>query len=322
MKLIGFDTVQAVVQIADLFEPIRQSLIDFSSDKLIAAPINLLHFDHRADAHIKIAALKGHPYFSIKVATMFPNNVTKGLAINQGAILLFDAQTGVPVAFIEDRGLLTDFRTGVAGALATQTATQTDSLTLAVLGTGAQAYYQVMATSQLQKIKELVIYGRNVANAQRLQERLIQSIPYLVQSRIVNSPEKAVKSAEVIICATSSQQALIHGDWLCSGQHITAVGADDTYKCELAPSCFMRADQIYLDSLESNMCYGEYRLALAENPLLLNKTVELGQAFINQQKVDRNVISIAKLVGLGVQDLVTASTVFSKISSIENDILS
>lgn len=36
-----------------------------------------------------------------------------------------------------------------------------------------------------------------------------------------------VEAAEVLIAATAVREAIVQGDWLRPGQHITAVGADD-----------------------------------------------------------------------------------------------
>ena len=119
MKIIDFEEIANSIKVEDLFEPIKQAFIDYSSPKLVGIPVSLLHFADNADAHIKIAAINGYTYFSVKVATMFPTNATKNLPINNGAIFLFDAKTGELKATLNDKGLLTDLRTAAMGALIT-----------------------------------------------------------------------------------------------------------------------------------------------------------------------------------------------------------
>lgn len=314
MIIISFEEIKKLIQIDDLFEPVRQSLIDYSSQKMIAAPINLLHFKHESDAHIKIAAVEDCPYFSIKVATMYPDNVHKGLPANNGAIFLFDATTGEFSAVLQDKGYLTDMRTAAAGASITHSLATKNAQTVAVIGTGIQALYQVLALKKLRDFDHLVIYGRNANKADLLRDQLTADLPN-VSITIVKSVEEAVKRSEIIITTTSSTSPLIQGNWLVNGQHITAVGADDTYKQELDQTCFTMASTIYVDSLALNKKYGEFSRAISQNMSIINKTQEFGQLYSNfdkNQSVKHGEITIAKLVGLGVQDLAAASVVMDK----------
>lgn len=105
MKIIPFEQIQKLAKVEDLFEPVRQAFIAYNSPSLIGIPVNLLHFKNNADAHIKIAAIDGYDYFSIKVATMFPQNREQNIAPYNGAIFLFDAKTGFPAAILKDKGI-------------------------------------------------------------------------------------------------------------------------------------------------------------------------------------------------------------------------
>ena len=60
----------------------------------------------------------GGPYYAVKIVSGFLNNPKLGLPANDGMVVLFDAKTGAPAAFLLDNGFITDFRTGAAGAVA------------------------------------------------------------------------------------------------------------------------------------------------------------------------------------------------------------
>ncbi len=313
MIVIGFEEIKKLVQLDDLFEPIRQSFIDYSSGKLIAAPINLLHFKDDSDAHIKIAAVEDCPYFSIKVATMYPKNVLHDLPMNNGAIFLFNAKTGEFSAILHDKGYLTDMRTAAAGAIITNSLASKTAKTVAIIGTGMQALYQIQALKRLRNFDQLFIYGRNTAKADALRAQLKNNLPDIT-IQIAKSIEEAVKSSQIIITTTSSTLPLIKGDWLVDGQHMTALGADDAYKKELDVICFEKANAIYLDSISLNKQYGEFSEAFDHDPSLIGKTCEFGQLFSDLDTVQvfpKSGITIAKLVGLGVQDLATATLVMN-----------
>jgi len=311
---ISFEEIKKLIKIDDLFEPVKQAFIDYNSPDLIGIPVNLLHFADQADAHIKIAAINGYDYFSIKVATMFPNNATRDLPPYNGAVFLFDAKTGIPKAVLNDKGLLTDLRTAAAGAVITHFVASTSADTVGVIGTGIQAYQQIFALAKLRPITKLNIYGRNEHNARLLKQKIKKTLPD-TSINIVNTPEQAVKTSQIIITTTPSKTPLVKGEWLNKEHHITAVGADDTFKQEIDDDCFLLADHIFIDSMELNQQYGEYAHAIKKDATVVNKTTEFGKAFLNDnQKQLNNRITIAKLVGLGVQDLAAATVVMNSFT--------
>ena len=316
MRQINYEQINNLLKIEDLYEPIKQVFIDYSSPALIGVPVSLLHFPNNADTHIKTAAIKGYEYFSIKVVSMFPNNVKEKLSPYSGAIFLFDAQTGFPTAVLNDKGIITDYRTAATGAVITDFAASTSANTLAVIGTGIQAYYQVVALAKRRQISNLIIYGRNKEKAFLLKEKLAITFPSLT-IRITNSAEKAVKESEIIITTTSSKKPIVMGKWLQKGQHITAVGSDDIFKNEIDSDCFNLADSIFIDSLELNKKYGEFSHALKSTPNIIDKTVEFGTAFQNTILANsKNKITVAKLVGVGIQDLATSTVIMNKLKKL------
>ena len=315
MKIINFEEIANAIKVEDLFEPIKQAFIDYSSPKLVGIPVSLLHFADNADAHIKIAAINGYTYFSVKVATMFPTNATKNLPINNGAIFLFDAKTGELKATLNDKGLLTDMRTAATGALITDFLAPKNANYIAIIGTGYQALSQVEALSKLRANFSVQIYGRDFVKCEALIKKLKSLCPHL-NFKLAKTAEEAVKNCEIIITTTSSTEPIVNGEWLQKGQHITALGADDTFKNELNQNVFDVTDHIYLDSLELNCKYGEYAKAITSKPNLIEKTTEFGKVFQDLIYVaDTNKITVAKLVGVGVQDLAAATLVFDNISN-------
>ncbi len=308
---LTYEQINDLLKIEDLFEPVKKAFIDYNSSSLIGVPVSLLHFPNDGDTHIKTAAIKGYDNFSIKVVSMFPENVKQNISPYSGAIFLFDGKTGIPTAILNDKGMITDLRTAAAGAIITEFATPKSATSVAVIGTGIQAYHQIVALAKLKQIKKLVIYGRNKAKALLLKERLAVSFNDLVINT-VDSAEKAVKESEIIITTTSSKAPIVLGKWLQKGQHITAVGSDDIFKNELDHDCFTYADTIFLDSLELNKKYGEYSHAITSSPDLIDKTVEFGTAFQNRLMANsKDKITVAKLVGVGIQDLAASIVIMN-----------
>ncbi|SEB87140.1 ornithine cyclodeaminase [Tenacibaculum sp. MAR_2009_124] len=310
---ITYEQIKELLKIEDLFEPVKRAFIDYNSSSLIGVPVSLLHFPNNADTHIKTAAIKGYDYFSIKVVSMFPDNAKQNLSPYSGAIFLFDGKTGFPAAILNDKGFITDLRTAAAGAIITDFVASKSSTSVAVIGTGIQAYYQVFALAKLRQINKLAIYGRSKEKALSLKKKLTHSYPGL-NVNLVDSAENAVKESEIIITTTSSKRPLVKGKWLQKGQHVTAVGSDDVYKNEIDSDCFNFADNIFIDSFELNKKYGELSHAIESKPNLIDKTIEFGAAFQNKAfQNSENKITVAKLVGVGIQDLAASVVVMNKL---------
>ena len=83
----------------------------------LAAVGELLFSDPPGDVHVKAGHIAGDAHFVVKVASGFYDNGRLGLPSSSGLSLLFDARTGGLSAILLDDGMLTDERTGGAGAV-------------------------------------------------------------------------------------------------------------------------------------------------------------------------------------------------------------
>nr|WP_052477524.1 ornithine cyclodeaminase family protein [Kibdelosporangium sp. MJ126-NF4]CEL12677.1 Ornithine cyclodeaminase [Kibdelosporangium sp. MJ126-NF4]CTQ93541.1 Ornithine cyclodeaminase (EC 4.3.1.12) [Kibdelosporangium sp. MJ126-NF4] len=300
------DAIRAAVGFQDLLDPVAAALTDFSRG-LGESPVSVFAPAGRdGDVHVKSAWLPGSSVFVVKVATWFAERARRGDTPGGGLIAVFDAQTGDPVAMLRDEHHLSDVRTAAAGGLAARLLSRANSTTVGVLGTGAQAYLQVLAVAAERPIRTVNVWGRRAESVQRMASALRSRRPDLF---VVQSPtaRDACAEADVLITATASTSPLVEPDWLAPGTHITAVGADDTEKVELAPGCVARADRIVVDSRELASVYGD--LAHATRSGVPSTPDELGEVLAGDVvgRTDDEQITLCKLIGLGVQDLAAAT---------------
>jgi ornithine cyclodeaminase/alanine dehydrogenase-like protein (mu-crystallin family) len=315
MRLYTPAEIRAKVRLSDLLEPNRQAFCAYSNRQAQNA-ISFLN-PNGGEVHIKSGFMASSPIFAVKVSAGFAGNAAAGLPVWDGLIAVFDATTGAPLALLQDEGLLTDWRTAIAGAIATQALAQ-QTKTLGMVGTGLQGYYQPLAHKLVCKFERLLLWGRDVAKTAALAERLTPELPD-VEIQVCNDLEPLVRQSDTIVTVTSSRKALIQADWLHTGQHITAVGADAKGKLELHPDVLQRADVIVVDSLEVNRQYGDVAAAL-EMGAIQGVSGELGQLLEGRitGREDARQITIAKLVGLGVQDVATAAAALAVLSEKSN----
>jgi ornithine cyclodeaminase/alanine dehydrogenase-like protein (mu-crystallin family) len=100
----------------------------------------------------------GEVGMGIKLVTFYPGNAERSLHTHLAMILLFDPETGEPLAVMDGR-LITEMRTAAASAVATRALAAPDATVLAVLGSGVQARVHVEALRLVRDFREVRIWG-------------------------------------------------------------------------------------------------------------------------------------------------------------------
>jgi ornithine cyclodeaminase/alanine dehydrogenase-like protein (mu-crystallin family) len=311
MKIISAEQVRANLKLEDLVEPMRNAFKTFSRGDSSDA-IGFLR-PNGGEVHIKSGFMAGSKVFAVKVSAGFQENIARGNPVWDGVVMAFDASTGAPMAIVQDGGLLTDWRTAVAGAVASHALARGDAKTLGVIGTGIQGLWQPLAHKTVIDFDRLLIWGRSVEKAKAIQTQLEPQLPG-VKVEVITDLEQLVRESEIIVTATGSLEPIIKSEWVQPGTHITAVGADDDRKRELELSLLERANVIVVDSLLVNQKYGDIAQALKVGTLEASSLIELGTLLTNPSlgRSSSEQITVAKLVGLGVQDLAAVEVVLER----------
>src|SRR5258707_10816558 len=78
------------------------------------------------------------PLFGLKAICVFPGNAAIGKDAHQGGVMLFDGNTGEPLALV-NASAITAIRTAAVSGLATRLLAREDAGDLAIIGAGVQA---------------------------------------------------------------------------------------------------------------------------------------------------------------------------------------
>lgn len=253
--------------------------------------------------------------FSLKVITVMPHNLLRGLPRLYASVLLLDATTGKTLAILEG-GWLTAMRTGAASGLATDLLARRDADVLAMFGAGTQAPMQVLAIHAVRPLREVRVVNRSDENYQRLVETLQKSLGSTCPPiRRASSATEALSGALLVSCATASTVPLFHWKDVTPGTHINAIGAFTPEMCEVDAETLAHA-RIFVDQREAAMAEaGDLLQALAAGRITSPETwVELGE-LVEGLKPDRQTeeeVTFFKSVGVAVQDLAVAVRVYQK----------
>lgn len=313
MKIIHKETIQKLVDIPSILECVEEGFILFSRKEAIIGPVGALHFtDPPGDCHIKYGYKKFGSYYVVKVASSFYENQALGIPTGNGMMLLFDKNNGMPVAILLDDGLLTDLRTAAAGCIAAKYLAPKKVSCIGIVGTGAQAYFQLKFLPFATDCKKVLVWGRDRAKAQKFCEnRELNSF----QMKVASDLDELTSNCNLIVTTTSSTIPLLFSRQIKKGIHITAMGADDVNKQELDSSIFGKADRIIVDSREQCIAFGDTSYALKEGLIKENQIIEMGEMILNPQygRVSEDQITIADLTGIAIQDLqIAENIIFSK----------
>lgn len=198
--------------------------------------------------------------YGAKSFTVFDANAARGLPTVQGAMLVFDKDTG-SLSSIIDSAVVTEIKTAADSVLGASLLARPDSRHLLVVGAGTVAASMVRAyTAVLPGIDRISIWARRPQQAVQLVDTLSD---VSVQMDAVPDLEKAVGDADIVTSATMARAPVILGDWVRPGTHVDLIGA---YKADMreADDALMARAALFVDSRASTIGHiGELIMPIA-----------------------------------------------------------
>jgi ornithine cyclodeaminase len=303
IRIIELPEMLPLLSYPEIIGRMRGALIAYSGGECdTPMPMHLDLAASRAEVHIKSSYRRGGRYFALKIAATFPGSVGNGM------MLLSSAESGDPVAFLADRGHLTDVRTAAVSAMVARELGRRDQV-LAILGTGIQARLTARLHAAVLDLKRVVIWGRSADRAKTCADEIGRSLPG-VRVDVVGSPAEAAHQARLIVTCTASRTPLLHASEIAEGTHISAVGSDSPGKQELEPAILGCASLLLADSCAQCERLGELQHAHS----LTSRAVEIGEFCVNPRELDASGITVCDFTGLGVEDLYIAEYVYERAS--------
>lgn len=245
-----------------------------------------------------------------KVMTIYPGNHDAGLASHQGFILLFGEDAGAPLALIE-AGSITELRTAAVSGLATDLLANPDAHTLCILGSGVQARSHVKAMQCVRDVDRIRIWSRTRAHA----ESFAAWVREVCESEVTlhETPGEALNGADLVCSVTAAPEPIVEADALSEGCHINAVGSFTPSARELDTEA-VRRSRLVVDSRASALVEsGDVILPIQEGAVSEDHIVaELSDVVTGRLPVrtDPDQLTVFKSLGLAIEDLAAAKTVY------------
>ena len=249
---------------------------------------------------------------TVKIVTVMASNAARGMPTVQATVVWLDATTGEPRAIL-DGETLTAMRTGAASGVATRLLARQDASTLAVLGAGRQAEWQVHAVLAARPIRSVAVYARSSDARAEFASRMAEATGIHVTGAA--SAEDAVRNADVVCCATTSSEPVFDGAWLRPGAHVNGIGAYRLGMVEIPSTAFARASVVAVDSVAAaREEAGDVMAAVDAGSVADGSLVEIGSVTRDWARTrDPEAITVFKSVGLAIQDVATAELIVGRL---------
>ena len=207
------------------------------------------------DALLSRAAWVDGQGMAVKSVSVMPANTARDMPTVQGALLLFDDETGAIEAVI-DSALVTKWKTAGDSILGAKLLARPQAERLLVVGAGTVAASLIDAYRALFPEVKVSVWNRNPARAEDLANSH--------NATAVIDLAGAVGRADIVTVATLSKVPLIKGDWLRDGQHLDLIGAYRADMREADDTALLRS-KIFVDCIDTTIDHiGELKTPLAE----------------------------------------------------------
>ncbi len=248
--------------------------------------------------------------YGLKALCITPGNPAIGKDAHQGAVLLFAAGTGEPLALV-NASAITQIRTAAVSAVATSLLARPGADQLAIIGTGVQGRAHAHALAAARPLAGIRLAGRDPARARAVAAELAGelNVPVTAYAAVAD----ALEGAGIVVTATSSATPVVRREWLAAGAHVNAVGACVPGDREIDTATMAEA-AVFADRRESVLTEsGDYLLAAAEgagHPV----RAELGELLLGTApgRAGDDEITLFESLGLAAEDLAAAGYLYQK----------
>jgi len=319
MHVLDDDAVASLLALDDLLGVVERAFLKQGRDE-VERP-DRPHFpvgeglddrDEPAGTGLAMPAyVHGDPAYATKLASVFPGNAAADVdrPTVQAQVLLTDAANGEPLAlFAGER--ITNARTGCIGGIAArELSAGPGPVDLAVIGAGQQARWQARAIDAARGIDAVRIYSPTPDSREGCAADLRREG---IAAEAVDSAEAAVRDADVVVTATTSETPVFPGEALADGTLVVAVGAYEAGMCELDRATFERADQVFADVPDEVAAIGDI-VDNGVDPARLTPLSVVFEGDAGRESADE--VIVVESVGSAVLDTATANYLWSEASA-------
>ena len=188
--------------------------------------------------------INGEELAFVKTFSYFGSNPERfGCTTTSSMIILFDAETGLPVCIMEG-GWITALKTGASSAVTTAYLANKDSDTITIFGAGMLGRTHLAALAHRFSFKQAIIIDKYAQAAIDYANEMREKFDFKIEPLPLEERENAVRVSDVVITVTTGDMPLVEWDWVKPGTFIARLGS---YQ-EVALDVITSADKVVVDN--------------------------------------------------------------------------
>jgi len=261
------------------------------------------HASHSTDGVIELMPTSDGRLYAFKYVNGHPKNTAAGRLTVTAFGVLADVATGYPLLLAE-MTYVTAFRTAAVSALAARHLARPGARSMALIGNGAQAEFQVIAFHALVGVREVRLFDTDPEATRKLVRNLERLDLEGLRVQVSASTAQAVRGADIVTTVTADKRnaLILTPEMIEPGMHVNAVGGDCPGKTELHVDILRRADaHIVVEFEPQARIEGEIQQLTAETDPAVSELAQLLSAQRPGRRSDRDV-TIFDSVGFALND--------------------
>jgi len=222
-------------------------------------------------------------------------------------ILILSDREGGEIRAIMDEDWCHAVRTAAAATVAMRLLARKDSAVMAMLGAGDTARAAVPVMAQAFRLKEIRVTSRTPESRRNYAKEIGQE--YSLNVVPVDSTEKALAGADLVVSATTTSTPFVKDSWLGAGITVYSIGKNQEMETEV----YTHSDKFVVDSWLHCKNKSDMQRLLKENFLsekdLYAELPELLSGKKSGRESDKERIFI-RAIGLVNQDIAMANAIY------------
>jgi alanine dehydrogenase len=335
MRIIDDETVQAVLPLTACIDAMEDaykglaradgSVVNHPRQRYkIAQPSNdrgsyMANIIPGAIASMGVAALRydstiveqqPQPDGAIRQVHLYPHRRSWGF------VLLFSIETGEPLACIQDFSL-SALRVGATTGVAVRALARKNATSVALFGSGNEATLNLQGICAVRDIRSVKVYSPNREHREAFARSMTDELGIEVLPS--NSPADALHCADIIMCATNSNQPVFDGSTLRPGQLVCSIAnSDQTHRRdEVDSATFISSNRVVVSDVQTIFNNNQRELLdlLEDGRVDKGNVVELGDILIGKspgRTGDRDLLYYKANTGMGVQFAAVGALVYQE----------
>ena len=241
--------------------------------------------------------------YAFKYVNGHPANTASGKFCVAAIGLLAETKSGYPL-LMSEMTILTAIRTAATSALAAKYVSRKDSKVHSIIGTGAQAEFQILAMNDVRPIEKTYCFDIDPKAMEKTKDNLSK---YDIDLVLCSEMKEVFVECDILTTATAVKKdnVLFGSGEVSDGTHLNALGGDCPGKTEL-PDDLVRKAAVCVELMEQSQIEGEIQILKDTSNVFELQEVIRGK---HPGRASSDQITLFDSVGFAIEDFSTLMVV-------------